>query len=99
MVVNAQSQGLTQLITSILLLLATPGSSAGECESYGEADAQIGQFYLDIDRDSSVGEPSGLAVYEESNGIPGLQRHDPSFDGTCNGAIPSDNLILLSRRP
>lgn len=32
-------------------------------------------------------------VYQESNGIPGLQRHDDMWDDTCGGLIPGDTVV------
>lgn len=32
-------------------------------------------------------------VYEESNGIPGLQRQDEVVDDTCGGQIPGDRIL------
>ena len=32
--------------------------------------------------------------YQESNGIPGLQRADESVDDTCNGQIAGDTLVF-----
>lgn len=32
-------------------------------------------------------------VYEESNGIPGLQRQDEMQDDTCGGVIPGDRIL------
>jgi hypothetical protein len=33
-------------------------------------------------------------IYEESNGIPGLQREDETHDDTCHGIIPGDRIVL-----
>jgi hypothetical protein len=33
-------------------------------------------------------------VYEESNGIDGLQRGDEIVDDTCHGMIASDTIVL-----
>ncbi len=33
-------------------------------------------------------------VYEESNGIPGLQRSDEERDDTCHGMIRADTIIF-----
>ncbi|HUR70234.1 MAG TPA: hypothetical protein VM370_13400 [Candidatus Thermoplasmatota archaeon] len=35
-----------------------------------------------------------LYVYEESNGIEGLQRQDEVHDDTCGGAIPGDRIVF-----
>lgn len=36
----------------------------------------------------------GLWIYEESNGIPGLQRGDEWHDGTCHGMIEPDRIVF-----
>ncbi|HUR70059.1 MAG TPA: hypothetical protein VM370_12510 [Candidatus Thermoplasmatota archaeon] len=36
----------------------------------------------------------GKWVYQESNGIPGLQRQDDVVDDTCGGAIAGDTVLL-----
>lgn len=33
-------------------------------------------------------------VYEETNGIEGLQRADEVVDDTCSGAIPGDRIVF-----
>ena len=35
-----------------------------------------------------------LWIYEESNGLPGLQRGDEWWDDTCHGLIRADTIIL-----
>lgn len=37
----------------------------------------------------------GLWVFPESNGRPGLQRHDECRDDTCGGEIESDILVIF----
>lgn len=38
--------------------------------------------------------PWSIWVYEESNGIAGLQRQDELRDDTCGGAIPGDTILF-----
>lgn len=33
-------------------------------------------------------------VYQEANGIDGLQRQDEIVDNTCNGQIPGDTIVF-----
>ncbi len=35
---------------------------------------------------------NGWWIYEESNGIDGLQRHDDNVDDTCGGTVAPDTL-------
>lgn len=34
-------------------------------------------------------------IYEESNGIDGLQRQDEVVDDTCGGVFPGDTQIIV----
>lgn len=33
-------------------------------------------------------------VYQESNGMPGMQRDDPMMDLTCHGTIAGDTILV-----
>ena len=68
------------LIVTILLMPSGPASDGCEPSSSGAFDAA--GVYI-------VVEDEGTALYEESNGIAGLQRMDDLRDDTC-GEIVSD---------
>lgn len=83
--------------------LAIP-AVAGHCATYGtaqpEADtdpAGLGtpRYYVEFFLcDGSPDCMFSLWVYEETNGIPGLQRGDEEVDNTCHGAIESDTIVF-----
>jgi hypothetical protein len=79
----------------MLVIIAWSGTAAAdECIPLGSADLQIGTFYVD----AALCQPictGDLVIYEESNGMQGLQRHDDHEDWTCGGMIPHDRQVLL----
>lgn len=55
------------------------------------------RYYVDSDCFAFVVCPwqtFSLWIYEESNGIPGLQRGDEEIDDTCHSMIEADRIIL-----
>ena len=52
-----------------------------------------GQYYATLDFSAIDGWPLG-SVYQESNGIRGLQRWDKFYDDTCGGEIEGDFDII-----
>lgn len=80
--------------------LATIGASAEHCtvndghlpevDSGGSA---LGRFYVDNDL-CQPGCMFSIWVYQESNGIEGLQRGDPVRNDTCHGTIRADSIVL-----
>lgn len=86
------------LILLACLPLALP-AVADHCEGYQtsspEADTgttAAGRYYVDVD--ISQFDPLALWVYEESNGIDGLQREDEIVDDTCHAGIRGDTIIF-----
>jgi hypothetical protein len=78
----------------IVLLTASVFPTAQACGFQNEADVSIGGFYVDW----SSCQPEctlDLVVYEETNGIDGLQRRDTHVDHTCGGEIPADTPLIL----
>ncbi|HUR68902.1 MAG TPA: hypothetical protein VM370_06615 [Candidatus Thermoplasmatota archaeon] len=78
----------------MLVVLAFP-ASASHCVGYrtSHPELTLEGYYLDND----VCQPGCLAstwAYEESNGIPGLQRHDAGVDDTCHGMVSGDRRIV-----
>lgn len=77
-----------------LLLLAAHPAVARHCTTYSTSTTSASQVvtpaegsYLVVD--TCVGCVSAF-VYEESNGISGLQRADARVDNTCHGLILPD---------
>ena len=88
-----------------LALFLAGAAWADECEpTTSNPEIEVLGFYIDND----VCQPECLFsiwIYEESNGIEGLQRSDEVKDDTCGGQIEGDTLpcsilpvALLSRR-
>lgn len=77
----------------VLVLLAP--ARADECVPTGPShEAEVGGFYVDND----LCQPECLAsawIYQESNGIDGLQRRDHVYDDTCAGMIEPDTRVAL----
>lgn len=81
-----------------LALLAT-SANADHCVTYETARPEfdsgptpVGRWYWDND----ACQPCMWStwIYEESNGIDGLQRADEVVDGTCHGLIKGDTIIF-----
>lgn len=82
------------------LLLLAPPVDASHCETHHTNPATLdtgpglpARYYVDVDHCDICGW-TYIVVYEESNGIPGLQRGDKIVDDTCHAAIRPDTLIL-----
>jgi hypothetical protein len=76
-----------------LMITAMQGSADG-CTSEAEPSLIVGSYHIFVD---CVGCPfqSGVAVYQESNGIEGIQREDARVGGTCGGMIEPDALVFF----
>lgn len=72
-----------------------PLSAADHCATYTTAQPEVAleNHYVDLDACQTGCGPS-LRIYEESNGIGGLQRGDDVQDDTCHGMISPDARIL-----
>lgn len=93
----------TTLLTVAALSVALPAGLADHCTTYSQADAEItttgdeGSIHY-VDNDFCQPDCGySLWVYEESNGLPGLQRSQANeggnpymTDNTCHGAYPAD---------
>lgn len=79
------------LALSATLLLATVPASPGCTPSSTTPEVAAGGFYVVVD-ECFVGCMPLVWVYEESNGIAGLQRADEVHDDTCGGEIPGDTI-------
>jgi len=86
------------LALGVALALLTP-TGADHCETYSTSSTElscvaipaVGDYYVDEDCGS---DPYSIWVYQESNGIAGLQRGDEVVDDTCHGSIQADTIIL-----
>lgn len=90
------------VLPPLLLALALVGTGAADhCESWSstEADAQTCEagaspcYYVSID----FCQPDChilVWVYEESNGLEGLQRGDEVVDDTCHEMVRPDTIIF-----
>ena len=69
-----------------------PTSSNPEITTPGCGVSDDACFYVDND----LCQPCmfSIWIYQESNGIPGLQRGDEVVDDTCGGAIQSDTIVF-----
>lgn len=89
------------LIALCLAFALLPETVAAGCETstttplLDTGETAAGQHYVVAD-DCSWWCVTGYMfwVYEESNGIPGLQRGDENVDDTCGGAIRADTVVL-----
>lgn len=84
------------LAVIIALAIAVPAAAEEGCELTGptpDVSSPTGHYV-----DASFCQPDclvSLVVYEESNGVEGLQRQDRAVDDTCGGkAGEGDTLIL-----
>ena len=85
---------------TLALALAMP-AGAEHCTTYETADPEVdvaGQYYFDDDCVAillcQVEIIFSFWIYEESNGIPGLQRGDEVQDQTCHRMIQPDRIIF-----
>ena len=81
---------LTLFVVAATLVVVVPASTAGHCASYSTSDAMevSDDHYLVVD---AFG---GVHLYEEKNGIEGLQRQDRGQDDTCHDSIVPDDAIF-----
>ena len=84
------------LVALATISIALPSGTADHCEGFttSEPEATVesptgATFYVDHD----AGQIS-IWVYEETNGIPGLQRGDTVKDDTCHNSIIADTIHL-----
>jgi hypothetical protein len=77
------------------------GAAAQACEPTTSEAVAVGDHYVyNPCLDSG---PGGIAcqwwpwmiwIYEESNGMPGLQRGDETWDDTCGGLVEGDTIVF-----
>ena len=88
----------TTLLTLAAIAIAIPAGAA-HCTAPNTEAPEVdttavgGAHYVDND----LCQPEcifSIWIYEESNGISGLQRGDEVVDSTCHGMIESDTIIF-----
>jgi hypothetical protein len=82
-------------LLALVAALAVP-VEASHCSMWETARPEVdvlGLYYVDHDH-CHPDCIDNVWVYEESNGIPGLQRGDEWYDNTCHGMIPSDTIVF-----
>lgn len=95
------------LPTAFALALVATSANADHCSTWSTDDdveydtnpggaLPIARYYVDNDPcQPSTGCAFGSWwIYEESNGIDGLQRDDEVVDDTCHGLIDGDTIIF-----
>lgn len=90
------------LLTAIALAAALSTASASDCETWSTSDPEgcwgpnapwSCEYYYEND----MCQPDCIFsfwIYQESNGIDGLQRGDKVVDDTCHGMIDADTIIF-----
>lgn len=90
-------------IPIILILALSIPAGADHCAGYTTSQPEldttatpVGRYYFDHTSCQMENCPPWGAfwVYEESNGLPGLQRGDEFHDDGCHGDIEYDTLVL-----
>ena len=88
------------LILASLLGLAFAPAAASHCESYTTTEPEVdtglapGMPRHYVDQDTFCLDLCSYWVYEEANGLDGLQRADEMVDDTCHGLIAGDKIVL-----
>lgn len=86
---------------ALIALLALP-AQAEHCRTWTTTDPDVdtgiapgvARYYFDADATSSCYDFCTYWIYEEANGIDGLQRGDEIRDDTCHGMIRADTIIF-----
>ena len=79
--------------TTFQSAIATPATGVDVARDFGDAQgpsSDEGVYYVAQDRCFFCLTGEDTWIYQETNGIPGLQRGDEVVDNTCEGAIPAD---------
>lgn len=86
----------TTLLTLAALSIAVPAFADG-CElTTSNPEVAAGGFYVDNDLCQVDGTCIfSIWIYQETNGIDGLQRNDDVHDDTCDGAAGESDLIIF----
>lgn len=94
---------LRPLVAFAIVFLLASFAEAGHCLTYSTTPPSLtcydvpspeaGGYYVDEDC-CVIGCIFSIWIYQESNGIPGLQRDDEHVDDTCHGLIEGDTVIF-----
>lgn len=86
------------LFVLAIVSLTLGGSAAEGCiPTTSTPAAEAGPIYVAGNARSLFCDPNCLIdiwIYEESNGIAGLQRQDELHDDTCGGQISGDSIVF-----
>jgi hypothetical protein len=89
------NKSLTTLLTFVALGIALP-ASAGACTMTTSSPELVLPGGIYVDNDACQPECLFSAwIYQESNGIDGLQRGDEDVDDTCGGTAGDSDTILF----
>lgn len=89
---------LSVAVVAALMLSIAPGilgAPGKECWTTSKEEAKLsanGQtYYVEVDQD-----PADIWIYEEANGVPGLQRQDGAVDDVknCLGDVEPDQIAF-----
>lgn len=89
------------LLLSVILGVAATGA-AHHCEAPSATPADVSTenhlglpvYYIDEDFICQLECWGSVWVYQESNGVAGLQRADENANDTCHGMIQGDTLVF-----
>lgn len=88
----------TLLAALALVLTLTLPATAGHCATWSTFEPEydvLGAYYIHDDCPEACHMAFfSIWIYEESNGIQGLQRGDEMVDTTCHGMIPADRIVM-----
>lgn len=91
------------LLAFVLVVALAASAGADHCAGYSTSQPEVdstatpaGRHYVDhtFCQMENCGPGGAFWVYEESNGLPGLQRGDEFHDDTCHATIQQDTLIF-----
>lgn len=84
---------------AMLSALAAAPAAASHCVGHSTSAPELDVALPTGDRVYADHDDCGTClvpvwIYQESNGLDGLQRLDGNVDDTCHGRVPSDTLIF-----
>lgn len=81
------------IVLAAVLGIAMP-IGAEHCTTYTSAQPEVDAAGYYVDNDPCFGCIFSIWIYQESNGIPGLQRGDEVYDDTCHGMVSPDTIVM-----
>lgn len=90
------------LVALLAVFALSSAAEAEHCTTYSTTTPNVGcgmynyegTYPYYVDEDCCDPCLSSIWVYDESNGIPGLQRGDEVHDDTCHGMIIPDTIVF-----